>query len=614
MATGSLRRSNLISPFGPGSLTTLVNGTSVVVPGIDTWYLKDGKQSIPPEAILNEPRLQRHLEVTKFVLPPAGRGHDSNGTDLSIPVARFPKWSFCPYCKLLKQSSLTQTGHVKCDGCSKKRGKFDPDTSQVPFLVACADGHIADFPWNEWVHRDSRPGCEGDRLTLKSAGTGDLSGQVVRCENCESRRSLRGVTQSTVDSGAVRSTLSESLLDGDEQYLCRGSSPWLFLESGECNQHIVGVLRSASNLYFANVESAIFVPEGESLDSLLQEILESPSLRTTLNYLVAAGLDVVPAVRPDLTSAQSLNWSDDEIRLAANAIFGTPSESIVPTNRGTIDGPIDREPEWSTLRGEANHTDLVSRPPRDQSPIDRMGRRRLVPVLKETRALTGFSRLRSGTPNRDAGKSLLQRTRRFGISDWLPAYVVRGEGLYFELDKDHLQAWEKRPAVVDRASRLARRLQLSSHPPVEAEQTARFFLLHTLAHALINQMVFSSGYSSASLRERTYSGLEDTEMAGILVYTASGDSDGTLGGLVRMGETEVFLTLLRESLESSRWCANDPVCMELGESGQGVEGANGASCHSCGLLPETACEHFNRGLDRGLLIGTLENSSLGYFS
>lgn len=57
----------------------------------------------------------------------------------------------------------------------------------------------------------------------------------------------------------------------------------------------------------------------------------------------------------------------------------------------------------------------------------------------------------------------------------------------------------------------------------------RFVLLHTFAHLLINQLVQDCGYGSASLRERIYSADGDRQMAGILIYTAAGDSEGTMG-------------------------------------------------------------------------------------
>lgn len=613
MVSGGLRRSNLISPFGPGSLTTLVDGTSVVVPGIDAWYLRDGVSMPPVEATLHEPRLQRHLRVGRFVLPPAGVGTDADGTSLTLPAARFPTWSFCQYCKRLHRHPLTQALAVRCEGCAKSKGKTAPRTSQVPFLVVCEGGHMSDFPWNEWVHKSAAPECGIASLYLKSSGTGDLSGQVVSCKSCGAVRNLLGITQWTQSKTKVDSYLSAHLLGSGKPFVCSGTRPWLYDAGDGCGHDLVAVLRSASNIYFANVESAIFVPSSAEMDAALLDLLSSPLVEPLLNFVAnAQGLDeALEAARATMPDAL-MPWPDDKVKAAIASIYGGGTgEDSDEVDSGL---QIDREPEWQVLRNDVSHPDLVVRVSPADDGIVGFGRRASVPVLKETRALTGFGRLKStSVPDIEVSKALLRRTRLHGAADWLPAYVVRGEGVYLELDLHQLARWEKSEQVLSRTSSLARRLS-SATIPFRANPSPRFVLLHTLAHVLINQMVLSSGYSSASLRERVFSGPPGSPMAGLLIYTASGDSDGTLGGLVRLGETAAMKALIREAVESMRWCANDPVCMELGESGQGPEGCNSSACHSCCLLPETACEHFNRALDRALIVGTLKNKDVGYFA
>jgi len=144
----------------------------------------------------------------------------------------------------------------------------------------------------------------------------------------------------------------------------------------------------------------------------------------------------------------------------------------------------------------------------------------------------------------------------------------------------------------------------------------RFILIHTFAHLLMNRLTFECGYSSAALRERLYvSNDENYPMAGLLIYTADGDAEGTMGGLVRMGKPGYLEPAILTAIEEARWCSADPVCMEMGKMhGQGPDSCNLAACHNCALVPETACEEFNRFLDRGLVIGDIDNSSLGYFN
>jgi hypothetical protein len=122
------------------------------------------------------------------------------------------------------------------------------------------------------------------------------------------------------------------------------------------------------------------------------------------------------------------------------------------------------------------------------------------------------------------------------------------------------------------------------------------------------------GYGSASLRERIYCSFDqDSEpMNGILIYTASGDSEGTMGGLVRQGEPQRLLATLSAALQKAQWCSSDPICIET--TGQGTDNANLAACHGCLLVSETSCEEGNRLLDRATLVGKPDKMDIGFFA
>jgi hypothetical protein len=134
-------------------------------------------------------------------------------------------------------------------------------------------------------------------------------------------------------------------------------------------------------------------------------------------------------------------------------------------------------------------------------------------------------------------------------------------------------------------------------------------LLHTLAHVLIDQLALDAGYPAASIRERLF---VDESMSGILIYTATSDSAGSLGGLAAQAEEDKIGRLLIDGIERLAWCSSDPVCIE--STGAGTDGLNLAACHACVLAPETSCEEQNVLLDRGLLIGTPEEPGAGFFS
>ena len=131
---------------------------------------------------------------------------------------------------------------------------------------------------------------------------------------------------------------------------------------------------------------------------------------------------------------------------------------------------------------------------------------------------------------------------------------------------------------------------------------------------MIRGEAFDYGYGSASLRERLYCDTDSDQnsMCGVLIYTASGDSEGSMGGLIRHGEPRAFERLIARAIDRARWCSSDPVCIE--SSGQGADICNLAACHGCCLVPETFCEEGNRILDRALLVGTPAKDQMGFFA
>jgi len=102
-------------------------------------------------------------------------------------------------------------------------------------------------------------------------------------------------------------------------------------------------------------------------------------------------------------------------------------------------------------------------------------------------------------------------------------------------------------------------------------------------------------------------------MAGFLIYTSAGDSEGTLGGLVRLGRPERIGPIVQRALSRASWCSADPICSEnLGGTGSRL--ANLAACHACVLLPETSCETINQGLDRAMVVGTPYDRDCGFMA
>ena len=239
----------------------------------------------------------------------------------------------------------------------------------------------------------------------------------------------------------------------------------------------------------------------------------------------------------------------------------------------------------------------------------------LIHKVREVQALVGFTRLKP-VDSTDAPRSQAVIVPvKEPDTKWYPAYDVRGEGIFIEFDSSSINNWRsENQFLAERVALLNGNYKKSfigeNHP---REITGKFLLLHTISHLLIKQLSFECGYGIASLKERIYcsEAADGKEMAGILIYTACGDSEGTLGGLVRQGRSDTFPSIFNKAIENARTCSNDPVCSL--SQGQGRDSLNLAACYSCTLIPETSCEEFNCFLDRGVVVGTFDNPNLGFF-
>jgi len=199
---------------------------------------------------------------------------------------------------------------------------------------------------------------------------------------------------------------------------------------------------------------------------------------------------------------------------------------------------------------------------------------------------------------------------------WLPAIEVFGEGIFLKFNDTLIDKWAKNEMrsvkrMIKRYSQVTKERRPLDTP---RSISPSFIMMHTFAHLLIKRLCFSCGYGSSSLRERIYfSDKEHNKMNGILIYTSSGDSEGSLGGLVRQGTELNLARIVSEAMEEASWCSADPVCSDIGQSsGQGPDNINGSACHNCCLLPETSCEEFNMLLDRSCVKGVL-GDPVGYF-
>jgi len=580
-----LRRSQLITTFGPGAIVDLPR-ESVMIAGIDEW---------PHSRVIEEPRLQRNLKPPKMA--PAVLREPKASDEMwakDVPVLRFPRYHVCPKCnRLLKVSDVegllgSKKSTLRCPYC-----QGSPDMYPARFLMACENGHIDDFPWEWWVHRGGECPSGEPELYLYSLGrTAGLADIIVECKACDAKpRSMAGA-------------FSPGALD---DYGCTGRRPWLN-DYESCEEaKPVTIQRGASNAYFPVSASALSIPEWsepiqQALDPywyVIEAIPENAVKDTLLNRGIPAALGV-PVQELVRAVKRRKNFIADEPQ--------SPLEMRYEEALALRQGSTDEGGDFECVPAEV-HSSLRKY----------IGTARLVKRLREVRAIRGFTRIAPPIGDHGMEWTRVNPISRKQFPEWFPAIEVRGEGIYFELASEQLTRWENNPNVVARVEVLDnryRRYVRKYGARADRHITPRFVLLHTLAHLLLVQLSLDCGYSLSSIRERVFSvepgeapELELSPVAGVLLYTATTDSDGSLGGLVRQGEKDRFAAIVQDALSSAQWCSSDPLCIE--STGQGINGLNMAACHACALVPETCCEFGNQFLDRALVVG--HQDVPGYF-
>lgn len=598
---GNLRRSTVVMTFGVGSVVDFrADGApiSAVIAGLEDW-----DSNFPPAGLLNEqtifePRLQRKLGVRGFRLPPVVDENykDSNGNPdwHSLVAVRFPIWLQCPQCDHIAPYYRWGDDPGKaaryCYSCTANSpGQQKVNVIPVRFVMACEAGHLEEFPWHRWV--DHNPECKRNNsvLLLQSKGPG-LSGLILSCPECGSSRSLDGIFS----------------VQNWKGLRCLGKRPWLRTDDDTCVLQPRILQRGASNLYFPVIESALSIPPWSDR---IQEALGAD----WSDIVDTRPEDRAPYIR--ILARNRLKSALDELHLSPEGLADLIEHRL---NHYNADSTLDiRHEEYRQLV-----SGLARRPE-----VDSEFEIRNVPVpddlslyfnyivrvvrLREVKALVGFTRI---NPPGDVKKIVSLSMQK---TDWLPAIEVRGEGIFLAFNPNYLKQWECEEELRKRANTI-----LDSWRKEWAERygdgepspliTPRYLLIHTWAHALMRQLTLECGYSSASLRERLYISEDENQMAGLLIYTSTSDSDGTLGGLQRHGESEKISRTVRAAVKAMEWCSSDPLCIE----GMVAAPENHAlaACHACCLAPETSCEHFNRFLDRAMLVGLPEKPDIGYFS
>ena len=614
----TIRLSQTITPFGVGAIYDIL-GESLV--SCDTTYWKGRGEKI------EAPRLANYLNVDHLRIPPSKPSIFGSSSGGNLPFFRFPSWLFCSACRRMYFWRPRMEKEGKAPECSHCGGR---QLVPMRFIMVCENGHMSDVPWDRWAHSkpkdQNQKQCESKKLSFISRSDlgGGLRSLEIRCRECKARRNLSGITQ-------------ENRVNGIPGIYCFGKQPWQrTTKAVDCDCTPQVVQRGATNVHYPSLCSGIDIPPFSRY-----EVYGDVSRQVTSHekFDVITGVDD-GYIREKISEmiAEDIGCSPDRVLEIAER-EEAERQGIPQPSEGEEDLEVE---EWKAFispdpaqterdRFVTDHVDFLDGELQSEAfeKLSRLIDRVVIArKLREIRALTGFYRYRPGGRDEDSESQKVAPDCGGGL-DWLPAIEVFGEGVFLSLKEEELRQWEKNDKVQRRIEPLEDRRLDSVYGPILTEATPRFVLLHTLAHLLIRQLAFECGYSSSSLRERIYCNPadSDTPMAGLLVYTAAGDVQGTLGGLARQGEPPRLARTLLSALQRGSWCSSDPICAE--SNGQGMEGMNLGACHSCALLSETSCTNMNLLLDRVLVTGeqgnipgffedpltlALENSSLNITS
>ncbi|GAA0406520.1 DUF1998 domain-containing protein [Micromonospora gifhornensis] len=608
---GAVRPSHLMFTTGVGAIVDLPN-FSVLVRGLDDW----NHNAVPDWEPIAEPRLLaavRTLLRDKSIkeLRPApwmdgGDEPNSPASKVGVPITPFPGWLRCTACDELAPIEGGVFGFENTKArkphearffhsvCGRKKKGRPPMAVAARFVLACTYGHLDDFPYTPFVHQGGAcPEVSHPKLRMNDRG-GNLGANVeIRCVPCGARRNMKEVLGPRGAQKLPR---------------CRGRQAHLGdFESGECKGELKLLVVGASNQWFAQTLSALAVPPTGASELQAKVVQHWDSLKDMPGI---AMLPYLRTVAPVLREFE--RWTDAQLWTAVErhraGAKGDEDESGYPDLH---------TPEWEIFSAaelpEASDDFTLRRDP-DGVPAqlkeiyaDVIQAER----LREVRALVGFTRLDAPDP---MDPDLVQRAPLSrGRLEWVPASEVRGEGIFLRLPEDLLADWEARVADTEamqthreaygrfRRSRYSGRIR-GGFEPMRHWPGERFIALHTLSHLLIRTIALECGYSSASLSERIYSGTEqDPHRAGILIYTAVPDAEGTLGGLVSLAEPDALVRLTRRALNDALHCSSDPLCAERLPHDP-AEFLHGAACHVCLFVSETTCERGNRFLDRRFVV------------
>lgn len=606
------RMSQIVSTFGPGAMIDLPT-RSVVIGGLDRWEM-DAKDSWKP---LSEPRLVERLSrlvfegrILELRTPPADPGAPGR-PPRGVPVTVFPEWFACKHIEQggpagARRRLLVRWIHLD-PGSGRTRFEHPvtrkkEEVTPLRFVGGCEGGHLQDVDWR-WVLHRGEP-CQKPMWLEERGSSGDPRDTSVVCACGQSLSLERAYVQGTLGH-------------------CDGKRPWIG-DSETCGRMLRLLTRTATNTYFPQTATVISMPVGD--DDLTRILFEHlPTLEPVQSE---AMVDMARQFNSHFRAAVE-GYSAAEIYTKLQQIrSGLAANGTVPIKVAEFDvfasgqTLIGQDTRNSLLHAET----LTPESWRNPTSYDLGGIESIVAVhrLREVSCLYGFTRFEpaplAGDGDFEEIRLAVNSAPLAAVTTWLPAVEQFGEGIFLKFDPHKINAWLMRDDVKKRATTLhdaekgwrrARKLDgTSTFPGIP------YVMLHSLAHALMTEIALECGYPASAIKERIYAFPDPADPAkgryGLLLYTASAGSQGTLGGLIALAKH--MARMVEQALDRLDICSNDPVCADHDPTAVTDERAlSGAACHGCLFVAETSCERRNQALDRSLIVETIGDGAAAFF-
>ena len=615
--TQPLMRSQFVLTYGPGSIIETENGPRLI-PSLDLGLNNFSK--VTTDYRISDIRMEHLINnisgfnenIRLFTLPSnASEGNDYKGLYKTLI---FPAWKICynysghDSCSNTAVLYNSRFNYGRCPICGKE------SSSHVRFVLACPSGHLDDVDWDYAVHKGKE--CGNDRIFKWESGR-SLSSIKITCPDCGAYTTMQDIynPEKTTFWCKARLPEEEPFMDfysehnrnvGYGKYLTNerkafneGIKDYDPSKHRLCNNPMKIIQRQSTALRVPLTKTLLTLPkyDTDQIDLIQDQSNEAREMLIEMYESIENGLSFSDAFNQ---SGGRFLQQDVKDELEKDYKDFLKKAVDIYTHNGDYLNLLEDEFNSLSDASQKNSRNFEKGTPKNLN-IDIFGHDfefTLFPINKIRTITTqiGYQRFAGKAKDGENPFKIRYIGKKPRMSRdpyvWYPAFEGIGEGIFITSDMNPLEVFD-----LDGNISQWENVNNSLFSDISEEIYKPLLVWwHTLSHAIIRELGYMSGYSSASIRERVYATKEGK--GGILLYNTSPGDETGMGGLV--GSVNNFKRIIDKALLNIQNCSNDPLCSLVEITPTNI---NGAACINCLFLSETSCEFGNRLLDRHMLLG-----------